>query len=184
MKLTANHHTLLRVHVRSRPDGPNAIFSAIADKALHVRCQLPCLNVSTGLPYGDGRPWTMVPHATVEFSRAAFVRLGNVLRTGPGAREVARLYHLLDDKHIALKEVNGQMERFGGLALAWLNDFDRTCERPGNRTRSFVAKKHGKTFGGSWRAADAIRKIIPEVCVARHAPKNGSLYPKGAEVEI
>ena len=157
-----------------RRDGPNALFSAIAANALHVTCQPPCLNASSWQPIAENtvgaRPWTMVPHATLDFSYRGFLALGDALTRGPGAHEIDQLYKRMDAKQIPLKELNGQLERFGGLMMAWLNGFNRTCERPGNRTKSFVAKKHGKTFGGSWRAADAIRVPKPERCSPRHWP--------------
>ena len=74
-----------------RRDGPNALFSAIAANALHVTCQPPCLNASSWQPIAENtvgaRPWTMVPHATLDFSYRGFLALGDA----HAARALTRL---------------------------------------------------------------------------------------------
>ena len=46
----------------------------------------------------------------------------------------------VDRGQTALKEINGELERFAGLLLAWLNGYERVCERPGAKRRVFVSK--------------------------------------------
>lgn len=149
-----------------RRDGPNAVFSSVA-AGLGIRCKAPCLDPASGAPVADDAPgaheWTMAPHATLLFyERAAFVQLGEALARPSAARDLARLWRGVDSGRVPLKEVNGELERFAGLVLAWLNGYERACERPHAKRRVFVSKVRGFTFGGAWhepggRAPDAQR---------------------------
>jgi hypothetical protein len=158
--LASHKNRQFYVHAREyRPDGPNAIFSAIA-AALSIRCLAPCIDPASGRPVRDGtsagfHDWSMVPHAALDFyERSSFMALGRALARPAPARELGRLWNALDRQSIGLKEVNGELERFGGLMLAWLNGYNRACERHGAKRRVFVSKVHGFTFGGSWKSAE------------------------------
>ena len=86
----------------------------------------------------------------------------SMLASGAGDRR-----HAVDKGRISLKEVNGELERFSGLLLAWLNAYDRQCERPGARKKVFVSKVRGFTFGGSWRSPSGDAPT-PDACAARY----------------
>ena len=122
----------------------------------------------------EPQDWTMVPHAVLDFYEVdSFLSLGDALtsteRNGDGTSaslEMARLWSAVDEGRISLKEVNGELERFAGLVLAWLNNYDKRCERPKAARKVFVSKVRGFTFGGSWHSS---KELPPEVehCPAR-----------------
>ena len=108
----------------------------------------------------------MVPHAVLDFyTRESFLRLGVALSGAHARAQLSRLWHGVDAGSIPLKEVNGELERFAGLLLAYLNEYAHVCERPRAKRQVFVSKVRGFTFGGAWHSPTG-RAPAAEVCEA------------------
>ena len=129
----------------------NARLSLVA-AALGIRCLDPCLDIQ-GKPIKDrgAMAWMMNSHSVMDLSRRAFNKVGAALSPGGGpAATVLReqVWSALEKGDITLKELNGQLERFSGVLLRWLNG--PPYMHCGHQPWTNVAKVHGGTFGGGW----------------------------------